>query len=218
MLKLHDYRAKTKGLPDLLPYAALIAPGIILNKDGSFLAAWEIRGQDTDSSTGDERAYVSLQVGNAVKLLGTGWMIHVDAIRASHRAYPSMSKSHFPDAVTTIIDDERRAFFDGEGGRCFGTNAVLAVTWRPDFKASRMAGKVQAGDVATDSGLEKHLIHFQNAMELLEDAFSSVLHLERLTERPALYADGAIRSAFPLAALPFRRSASRARTGNAHVP
>jgi type IV secretion system protein VirB4 len=33
MLKLHDYRAKAKGLPDLLPYAALIAPGIVLNKD-----------------------------------------------------------------------------------------------------------------------------------------------------------------------------------------
>ena len=51
MLKLHDYRTKTKGLPDLLPYALLIAPGIVLNKDGSYLAAWEIRGQDTDSST-----------------------------------------------------------------------------------------------------------------------------------------------------------------------
>ena len=38
MLKLIDYRTKTRGLPDLLPYAALIAPGIVLNKDGSFLA------------------------------------------------------------------------------------------------------------------------------------------------------------------------------------
>ena len=40
MLKLKDYRSRAKGLPDLLPYAALIAPGVILNKDGSFLAAW----------------------------------------------------------------------------------------------------------------------------------------------------------------------------------
>ena len=83
MLKLHDYRSKAKGLPDLLPYALLAAPGIVLNKDGSLLAAWEIRGQDTDSSTPDERAYVSAQVGNAVKLLGTGWMLHMDAIRSS---------------------------------------------------------------------------------------------------------------------------------------
>ena len=84
MLKLADYRSKAKGLPDLLPYAALIAPGVILNKDGSFLAAWEVRGQDTASSTPEELAYVSAQFNNAVRLLGTGWMLHFDAIRAGH--------------------------------------------------------------------------------------------------------------------------------------
>ena len=46
MLNLIDYRSKAKGLPDLLPYASLVAPGVILNKDASFLAAWEVRGQD----------------------------------------------------------------------------------------------------------------------------------------------------------------------------
>ena len=49
MLKFTDYRTKTKGLPDLLPYAALVEPGVILNKDGSFTAGWVIRGQDTAS-------------------------------------------------------------------------------------------------------------------------------------------------------------------------
>ena len=35
---IKDYRSQAKGLPDLLPYAALIAPGVVLGKDGSFLA------------------------------------------------------------------------------------------------------------------------------------------------------------------------------------
>lgn len=87
MLKLLDYRTKSKGLPDLLPYAALIAPGVILNKDGSFLAGWEIRGQDTASSTESDLALVSSRFNNAVKLLGSGWMLHMDAIRSSHKAY-----------------------------------------------------------------------------------------------------------------------------------
>jgi type IV secretion system protein VirB4 len=190
MLKLMDYRAKAKGLPDLLPYALLAVPGVVVNKDCSFLAAWEIRGQDTDSSTPDERAYVSAQVGNAVKLLGTGWMLHVDAIRSSHRAYPGPGKGHFPDPITKLIDEERRVYFEGESGRCFGTNAVLTVTWKPDYQASRMAGKTQAGEISTDSGLEKFLLQFQNSLELLEDALSSVLHLNRLTERTAYYTDG----------------------------
>ena len=191
MLKLADYRSKAKGLPDLLPYAALIAPGIILNKDGSFLAAWEVRGQDTASSTPEELAYVSAQFNNAVRLLGTGWMLHVDAIRAGHRAYPAPAKGHFPDLVTQLIDDERREFFNAEDGkgRCFSTSAVFTVTYKPNFNAAKMAGKAQAG-VASSGALEKALAQFQNTLEELEDALSSVLHMQRLTERQAFYADG----------------------------
>jgi type IV secretion system protein VirB4 len=147
MLKLADYRSRTKGLPDLLPYAALIAPGVILNKDGSFLAAWEMHGQDTASSTPEELAYVSAQFNNAVRLLGTGWMLHVDAIRSSHNAYPAPGKGHFPDPVTQLIDDERRAFFNPASGtgRCFSTSAVFSITYKPNFNAAKMAGKAQTG-------------------------------------------------------------------------
>ena len=137
MLKLIDYRAKTKGLPDLLPYAALIEPGVILNKDGSFLAGWEVRGQDTASATESDLALVSSRFNNAVKLLGSGWMLHMDAIRSSHKAYPTPEKGRFPDTVTQLIDDERREFFNGAGGRCFSTSAVLTVTYKPNFQAAK---------------------------------------------------------------------------------
>ena len=189
MLKLADYRTRAKGLPDLLPYAALVAPGVVLNKDGSFLAAWEVRGQDTASSTPGEMAGVSAQFNNAVKLLGTGWMLHMDAIRSGHRAYPAPEKGRFPDPVTQLIDDERREFFNGAGGRCFSTHAVLSVTYKPNLNAARMAGKAQAG-AASASGLEKGLERFRHTLEELEDALSAVLHMQRLDEYPAFYADG----------------------------
>lgn len=185
-MKLIDYRPKAKGLPDLLPYAALVAPGVILNKDGSFLASWEIRGQDTASSTPDELAFVSAQFNNAIRLLGTGWMLHVDSIRSSHRAYPAPDKGHFPDPVTQLIDDERRVFFSGN--RCFSTSTLFSVTYKPNFGAAqlsaRTAGKVQAG-TATSPVLEKALSQFQNTLEELEDALSSVLYMQRLSEYEA---------------------------------
>ena len=59
MLKLQEFRSAAKGLPDLLPYAALVAPGIVLCKDGSLLAGWEYRGLDVASSTPDELAVLS---------------------------------------------------------------------------------------------------------------------------------------------------------------
>lgn len=179
MLRFSDFRSKAKGLPDLIPYAALIAPGVVLNKDGSFLAAFESRGLDTFSSTDDELAYVSAQFNNAIRLLGTGWMIHVDAIRSTKKAYPSCELSHFQDGVTQRIDDERRAFF-GQGV-CYSTVTRISLTYKPNYTAAKLAGTAQS-HVSTSTGLERHLKQFQNSMSELEDALSAVLQLTRLTE------------------------------------
>ena len=187
MLKLADFRTKAKGLPDLLPYAALVAPGVVLNKDGSFLGAWEVRGQDTASATPDELAFQSAQFNNAIKLLGTGWMLHMDAIRSPHAAYPPREASRFPDPVTQLIDDERREFFGR--GTCYSTNTILSVTYKPDFNATRLAGGTQSG-AASAGVLDKGLAHFENILEELEDALSAVLHLERLGEYDAFDPDG----------------------------
>lgn len=195
MLKLQDFRSKSKGLPDLLPYAALIAPGVVLNKDGSFLAAFESQGRDTFSSTPDELAYVSAQFNNAVKLLGTGWMLHVDAIRSAKRAYPAPELAHFPDSVTRRMDDERRKFFGSDV--CYATTTRIALTYKPNYTAAKLAGSLQR----RARGLEKHLEFFQNAMAELEDALSAVLRLTRLTEYEIETEGGAFRQSDLLSAI-----------------
>ena len=181
MLKLADFRTKAKGLPDLLPYAVVIAPGVILNKDGSLLAAWEVKGLDTASSLPSELSYHSARFNHAIKLLGTGWMFHMDAIRSAHKAYPDRERSYFPDQVTQMIDDERREWFNGTAQRCFCTDCVLSITYKPNFTATKLAGKVKSG-VETTSGIEKALVQFQLTVEELEDALSSILELKRLRE------------------------------------
>lgn len=178
MLKLADYRSNAKGLPDLLPYAALVAPGVVLNKDGSFLAAWSISGQDTAGSTPEELAWVSRQVSNGVRMLGAGWMLHVDAIRSPHQAYPPPESGFFPDPVTRLIDDERRAFFGS--GFCYKTEAVLSVTFKPDLKTTQMAQSIRSG--AADSSMTRALHEFTHTLAELEDLLSSVLRMERLGE------------------------------------
>lgn len=81
--------------------------------------------------------------------------------------------------MTRLIDEERREHFSGN--RCFSTSTVLTVTYKPNFQASKMAGKAQAG-VASSGALEKALVYFRNMLEELEDALSAVLHMERLLE------------------------------------
>ena len=51
MLNLAEYRKKTTALCDYLPWACLVASGIVLNKDGSFQRTLRYRGPDLDSAT-----------------------------------------------------------------------------------------------------------------------------------------------------------------------
>ncbi|MFO0699591.1 MAG: hypothetical protein U0236_10195, partial [Nitrospira sp.] len=43
---LKKHRSQDAGLSDLLIYAAMIADGVILGKNGSLMAAWIYRGDD----------------------------------------------------------------------------------------------------------------------------------------------------------------------------
>jgi len=36
MMNLAEYRSRASCLADFLPWVALVAPGVVLNKDGSF--------------------------------------------------------------------------------------------------------------------------------------------------------------------------------------
>jgi len=51
MFNLAEYRNKPQSLADFLPWAALVADGVVLNKDGSFQRTARFRGPDLDSAT-----------------------------------------------------------------------------------------------------------------------------------------------------------------------
>ena len=51
MLNLAEYRSRADRLADHLPWAALVAPGVVLNKDGSFQRSFAFRGPDLESAT-----------------------------------------------------------------------------------------------------------------------------------------------------------------------
>ena len=173
MLNLRGFRKNIKGLPDLVPYMSLVENGIIANKDGSLMAAWEFKGKDTASSTIEELDFVAAQANQAFMLLGNGWMIQVDAVRRPATSYPDASFSHFPDRVTQMIDDERRNFF--ARAMCFETSTILTLTYKPDSSTTaNMLGNKQTAD--------KVLAQFQGDLDNFESILSGVLDLERLDE------------------------------------
>ncbi|WP_432475224.1 conjugal transfer protein TrbE [Brucella anthropi] len=112
MMNLAEYRRSASRLADFLPWAALVGPGIVLNKDGSFQRTASFRGPDLDSAVAAELVAVTGRINNAFRRLGSGWSIFVEAQRHEAAIYPA---SQFPDAASGLVDAERKADFEEEG-------------------------------------------------------------------------------------------------------
>ena len=116
MFSLKEYRVQNDRLIDLLPWAALVAPSVVLNKDGSFQQTLRFRGPDLQSSSDQQLISAMARLNNVLKRLGSGWGLYVEARRDHAMNYPLETDNHFPDLVSQLIDLERRQAFEGKGG------------------------------------------------------------------------------------------------------
>ncbi len=127
MMNLTEYRRRSQSLADFLPWAALVQEGVILNKDGSLQRTARFRGPDLDSATAAELVAITSRLNNALRRLGSGWAIFVEAQRLPANHYPA---SRFPDPASSLADAERRAQFEEEGAH-FESRYYLTLVWLP---------------------------------------------------------------------------------------
>ncbi|MBL0924390.1 MAG: conjugal transfer protein TrbE [Sphingomonadaceae bacterium] len=148
MLALHEYRSSADRLADHLPWAALVADGVILNKDGSFQRTLKFRGPDLESATEAELMGTAARANNVLKRFGSGWALFFEATRCPAIGYP---ESSFPDAASWLVDSERRADFNGtgegstpdSGNRAhFESHYYLTLVWMPPADQSDSAARV----------------------------------------------------------------------------
>jgi type IV secretion/conjugal transfer VirB4 family ATPase len=137
MFSLREYRRHPASLADFLPWAALVAPGVVLNKDGSFQRSARFRGPDLDSATPAELVATTSRLNNSLRRLGSGWAIFVEAQRHAAQHYPASS---FPDAASALLDRERAEQFVEEGAH-FESSYFLTLLWLPPAEdAARAEG------------------------------------------------------------------------------
>ena len=127
MMNLVEYRRTASRLADFLPWAALVGSGVVLNKDGSLQRTAKFRGPDLDSAVAAELVAVAGRINNAVRRLGSGWSIFVEAQRSEAATYPD---SQFPEAASALLDAERKAGFE-EAGAHFVSGYFLTFLWLP---------------------------------------------------------------------------------------
>lgn len=162
MFDLRPYRAREKKLSDYLLWAALIAPGVVLNKDGAFQRTLSFRGPDLDSSTPAELMGVSIRLNNVLRRLGSGWCLHVEARRAAAPGYPH---STFPCALSWLIDEERRAVFE-MAGRRFESQYFMTLTWlAPAERQGRLENMLFEGGEAGAAQTIDYARHLERFIE-----------------------------------------------------
>lgn len=127
MMNLAEYRRSASCLADYLPWVALAAEGVVLNKDGSFQRTARFRGPDLDSAVAAELVAVASRINNAFRRLGSGWSIFVEAQRHEAATYPD---SVLPDPASGLVDAERKADFE-EAGAHFVSDYYLTFLYLP---------------------------------------------------------------------------------------
>jgi len=164
MMRLAEYRSKAALLTDFLPWAALVGPGVVLNKDGSLQRTVRFRGPDLDSATPSELVATAGRLNNALRRLGSGWAVFVEAQRVPARDYPL---SRFPDPVSALVDAERRAQFE-EAQAHFESRYFLTLAWMPPVDEASRAGSWLYED-APSKGVNprEHLASFTARTERL---------------------------------------------------
>jgi type IV secretion system protein VirB4 len=176
-----EYRTKLRGYSDLLVYAGVVDDGVVLNKDGSLMAAWSYRGNDMDSASSYELDALSERVNAALKRRGSGWMMHVDAVRSPSTHYPATGA--FPDRTTALVDLERRLQYEAEGAH-FETQHVLCVTYlAPADAEDKITDFLIEGDRERVSSSDRAMRAFKAAVQDIEDTLSFNLRFKRLKSR-----------------------------------
>jgi type IV secretion/conjugal transfer VirB4 family ATPase len=164
VLNLAEYRDKNTSLADFLPWAALVAPGIMLNKDGSFQRTAKFRGPDLDSATPAELISTTVRLNSALRRLGSGWAIFVEAQRSASTNYPN---SQFPDPLSALIDSERKAQFEEEGAHFESAYFLTLLFLPPSEDAARAESWLYEGRERADADPHELVRSFKDRTDRL---------------------------------------------------
>jgi len=179
MLNLAEYRQRPALLADWLPWAGLVAPGVVLNKDGSFQRTARFRGPDLDSATQGELIATSARLNNALRRLGSGWALYIEAERRQAADYPH---SDFPEPLSWLVDQERRAAFE-EAGNHFESGYHLTLVFLPAEESRARAAKllyenVPGKGVDWHGRLEAFIAETDRVFDLLDGVMPEITWLD----------------------------------------
>ncbi|MCY1003901.1 conjugal transfer protein TrbE [Myxococcus sp. MISCRS1] len=186
MFNLREFRQPTDRLPDMLPWAALIAPGVVLQKDGLLQKTFAFRGNDLESAGHPDRITAAARVNNALKRLGSGWAYHIEAQRLKLSVPPS---PRWSSPVGVLLDFERRETYRNFAH--FDSRYYLTFTYQLPASHSKWLEALlyddPANEAATGLSIDEDLAFFTDTVREIAGLLSTaVAHIEELDDAKTL--------------------------------
>jgi len=176
MMSLREYSDPNEQcLADYLPWACLVGPGVIELKDGALQKTFLFRGHDLDSSTARDLMTTSAFFNNAIRRLGDGWTIFLEAQRNAASDYPTSS---WPNKAAQIIDEERSKAFKREG-HFFKNDYYLTFVYKRHDQVSARGGGWFLTKGADENKVDDVLKHFTKSIEETTSLLSGLLPVFR---------------------------------------
>jgi len=185
VLFLKEYKNKPNLIADRLVWSALVSPGVVEQKDGLLQTTIRFRGHDLESATLNQQVANAGRLNNALKRLGGGWSIFVEAQRNVHKEYEVSDHGH---PLTRLLDYQRgRSFKKGDH---FISEYFCTFVFAPPTKRKKGAlaflfssSKVDDVEKSRSEGLEQ----FEKEVESIISLFRGVFHdVHRLDDSETL--------------------------------
>jgi len=181
-LSLRAMRNPRKGFSDLLVYAALVKPGVVLNKDGALMAGWYLRGEDAASRTSSELARRVAFLNAGFVQRDAGWMFHYDKIRTP--ASPPQASRYVRTATEAVMAESRAEAASRFGSRFESRDVLVATYLPPTDNANRMRKLIIEGENAPAIDVDTILQTFESGLAEFEDVVGNcMVEMRRLGAR-----------------------------------
>jgi len=171
---------REQGLADRLPWALLVADGVILCKDATFMAGFQLRGHDLTSAPTESINLTARTINQLITQMPPGYSLEVNIHRREHGEYPCAHVQDFPTQILREIDDERQRHFTLPG-TYYETHHTLIISYTlPKEAVRKVEGMfVKGSQSAADYGAQ--LEGFQQSIDEIQGYLAPSFEIQRLT-------------------------------------
>jgi type IV secretory pathway VirB4 component len=121
-------RWKAAHVSDVVPWRAVLAPGVVLQKYRHGLQrTYAVRGPDVMGETPEVQGALMLQANDVLKRLGGRWMLQSEAQRRRVASLPEIAWRH--PVAALIAQEQRQRLLEHPGSR--EATYYLTLTWYP---------------------------------------------------------------------------------------